>query len=96
MLISDNDRTIFIKMKKIHRKLYATNENNMIYKEINMNSKKVALACVLGMAMTGAWAESSTTTTAPETTVTQADSTSSSSEPQTEVKVEDIDAPVFE
>lgn len=87
----------FIKVKNKHSRLHATNENNMAYKEINMHSKKIAFALVMGLMVTSVWAESNTTTsTSTETTVASADSTSSNSEPQTEVKVEDIDAPVFE
>lgn len=81
-------------MQESHSRLHATNENNMAYKEINMHSNKVAFALVLGMMMTNVWAESAPATT-EEKTLAQPNS-NTASEPQTEVRVEDIDAPIIE
>jgi hypothetical protein len=70
----------------------------MDYKEINMHSNKIAFALMFGMVITTAWAESAPatiSTTIEEKTVSQANG-SAPSEPQAEVRVEDIDAPIFE
>jgi hypothetical protein len=85
-------------MQESHSRLHATNEKNMAYKEINMHSNKMAFALVLGMMMTNVWAESAPTTTSATTeekTLVQSNS-NIASEPQTEVRVEDIDAPIIE
>ena len=63
-----------------------------------MHSNKVVFAVVLGMIMSTAWAESASVTISvmtDEKATVQAN-TASSSEPQVEVKVEDIDAPILE
>ena len=85
-------------MQESYSRLHATNEKNMAYKEINMHSNKMAFALVLGMMMTNVWAESAPTTTSATTeekTLAQPNS-NTASEPQTEVRVEDIDAPIIE
>ncbi|AXQ20747.1 hypothetical protein BEN71_00955 [Acinetobacter wuhouensis] len=60
-----------------------------------MHSNKIAFALIMGMMATTTWAAS-----APEvqpTTATQPAATpTSTSEPQPEVRVEDIDAPILE
>ena len=78
----------------------ATNENNSDYKEINMHSNKIAFALAMGVAMTltHAWADSAPVTTpatTEEKTTVQTDS-NATTEPQVEVSIEDIDAPILE
>ncbi|WP_151750865.1 hypothetical protein [Acinetobacter bereziniae] len=63
-----------------------------------MHSNKMVFAFVLATMMTSAWAESAptpATTLAEEKTVSQGKATTPS-ETQTEVRVEDIDAPILE
>lgn len=93
---------LFHQSAKNTQQTTATNENNSDYKEINMHSNKMALVMVMGVAMafTQAWAADSVpTTTTPATTeektTVQTDS-NAATEPQVEVKIEDIDAPILE
>ena len=65
-----------------------------------MHSNKMAFALVMGVAMafTHAWADSApatTATTTEEKATVQTDS-NATTEPQVEVKIEDIDAPILE
>lgn len=76
----------------------ATNENNMDDKETNMHSNKMAFVLVLTTMMTNVWAESvpaSTSALVEEKAVTQGNTTAPAETP-TEVRVEDIDAPILE
>lgn len=82
-------------MQKIILTLHATNENNSDYKEINMHSK-IAFALVMGMMMTNVWAETTANNTSAEIKTTQADTNTTTTQPQVEVRVEDIDAPILE
>ena len=94
---------LFHQSAKNTQQTTATNENNSDYKEINMHSNKMAFAWVivmgLGMTMTHVWAADSvpatTPTTTEEKTTVQTDS-NAATEPQVEVKIEDIDAPILE
>jgi hypothetical protein len=89
---------LFHQSARITQQTTATNENKRDYKEINMHSNKMVFAFVLATMMTSAWAESAPTpaaTLAEEKTVSQGNATTPS-ETQTEVRVEDIDAPILE
>lgn len=91
---------LFHQSAKNTQQTTATNENNSDYKEINMHSNKIVLALLIamGVTITPAWADSAPTTTpttTEEKTTLQTDS-NTSTEPQIEVKIEDIDAPILE
>lgn len=65
-----------------------------------MHSNKIAFALVMGVAMTltHAWADSApaTTPTTAEEKATLQTNSNATTEPQVEVKIEDIDAPILE